>query len=109
MSLLILKTSAATEVIPVTESLVKGVSTVVFQTRGNAWTGTLTVQSRIAGSALPFTDCPYQNLVTLADVAAGTTITGDGKFAVRADGHDVQLTHTRSAGSLDVAIRSIPG
>jgi hypothetical protein len=110
MSILIEKNSTATESWTVAETLVKGVSTVVIQTTGHTWTGTITIQSRVAGSKLqPFTDIPYQNLVTLADVAAGTTITGNGKWAVRADLQDLLISHTWSAGSVDVTIRSGQG
>ena len=102
--------SAKTEYIACGDTGQAAVGSVIFQVRGNTWVGNLKVQGRARGaSTLPFIDLPYQNLVSLADVAAGTTITADGAFAVRADGMEVQLVHTFTSGSVDIAVRALVG
>jgi hypothetical protein len=85
------------------------VSSIVLQVQGNTWTGTLTLATRVTGTTLPFINCPYQNLITLADVAAGTTITGPGQFAVRTDGLDLQVTHAWAAGNVDLGFALLGG
>lgn len=104
----------------------RDVSSIIFQTRGNTWTGGLTIQARVRGggsgvfttsagvtltqqTVMPYTSIPYQNLLTLADVAAGTAITGDGLWAIRADGLEVQLVHAWTSGSVDVSILNVRG
>jgi hypothetical protein len=88
----------------------RGVSSVIFQTHGNAWNGALTLGTRVTGSGLPFVNCPYQQLAaTLGNVNAGVTITGDGVYAVRTDGLDLQIAHAWTAGTVDIAVQVLDG
>jgi hypothetical protein len=108
--MLFARNSAKTESIVVSPGD-RGVSSMILQTHGNnSWSGTLVLGTRVTGSGLPFLNTPYQQLATTsADVAAGVTITGDGQYAVRTDGLDLQISHTRAAGDVDIAVQILDG
>jgi len=78
------------------------IGSVVIQTTGTGWTGTVTPKGRLLGDSA-WVSLAYYNFATAADVAAGTNITGDGLFSIRADhGMEIQLSTTTSAGSVIV-------
>jgi hypothetical protein len=108
--MLILRNSAKSEAIVISPGD-RGVSSMILQTHGNnSWSGSLVLGTRVSGSGLPFLNTPYQQLATTsADLAAGVAITGDGEYAVRTDGLDLQISHTRSAGDVDLAVQILDG
>lgn len=101
--------SNKTETISVGDSSHGYVGSTVLQVEGSGWTGQLVIQGRVRGSGLTMKALPYQNLITLADVAAGTPITADGLYAVRADGLEIEIVHTRTAGAVSLAAKPLVG
>lgn len=87
------------------------VSSFVFQIEGaGGWDGEITVKGRVRGSSLSWQTLPVQNIRTLADVAAGTALTADGIYAVRADGLELQIVHAAiTTGSVSVAVEPLVG
>jgi hypothetical protein len=75
------------------------VASLVFQVTGT-WTGNLTPKARAQGVAQASSvNVAYVNLATGADVAAGTAITANGLFAVKAGGLVVSLSMASFAGT----------
>jgi hypothetical protein len=101
--------SAKSEDIPLPYGSDTEMSSLVFQVvKSGGWNGSLVLQSRVRGAsaAVPFTNSPYQDLVTTQDIDAGIAITDDGKFAARADLQEWKLVHTYGTqGSVIVAAR----
>ena len=85
------------------------IGTVILQVEGTGWTGTVLPKGRLLGAdgaSVGWISIAYQNLNTGNDIAGGTTITGDGLFAIRLDvGVELQLVTTTAAGSVDLLIR----
>lgn len=79
-----------------------GIGTCKLTVRGTGWTGAITVKKRIAGGTASGTTCIYQNANTDTTVGAGTTITADGDYYIRADADDVILDYAHTAGSVAV-------
>lgn len=79
-----------------------GVGTCKLSVRGTGWTGSITIKKRGQGSGNAGVTCIYQNGNTDTIVAAGTPITGDGEFYIRADADDIILDYAHTGGSVDV-------
>lgn len=79
-----------------------GVGTCKLSVRGTGWTGSITVKKRGADSTATGISCIYQSAATDTTVAAGTPITADGEYYIRADADEIILDYSHSAGSVEV-------
>lgn len=101
----------ASENIDIGDASDRVVGTVVLQVKDvSSWVGSIQPVGRLRGATdMPWVDLPYQNLISLADVAASTPITAAGIYAIRADGLEVELQYTHTSGSGAVAARVMEG
>jgi hypothetical protein len=102
-------TSKETESIELGDAAAELISSGVLHVQGTAWTGSITPKGAARRSGLAPLALPYQNLRTLADVAAGTPITADGLYAIRADGLELTLEHVWVAGSVQIGVSRCVG
>ena len=103
-------TLTASEDIDVGDASDRTVGTFVMGVEGTGWTGSIVPKGRPRGATdMAFQTIPYQNLRTLADVAAGTGIAADGLYAIRVDGLELRLAYAHTAGSVKLAGRMMEG
>jgi hypothetical protein len=79
-----------------------GILTCVISVRGTGWTGALTVKKRGMDGSHAGVTTIYQNGNTDTTVGAGTAISADGEYYVRADAADVILDYAHTGGSVDI-------
>lgn len=82
--------------------LVYIVGTCKLSVRGSGWTGAITVKKRMAGTNASGVTTIYQNGATDTVVSAGTPITADGEYYVRADMDEIILDYSHTGGSVAV-------
>ncbi|OQW37061.1 MAG: hypothetical protein A4C66_03245 [Nitrospira sp. HN-bin3] len=84
------------------------IGSVVLHVEGTAWTGAITPKVRLVGAveaSMGWVNCGYTNLATMADVAAGTAITGTGMYSVRLDhGMELAMDYADTSGSVKVLV-----
>ncbi len=78
------------------------VGTCKLSVRGTGWTGSITVKKRALGSSSAGVTTIYQNGATDTVVSAGTPITADGEYYVRADMDEIILDYSHTGGSVAV-------
>jgi hypothetical protein len=77
-------------------------------TDGGSWSGSITVKGRAYGTTETFVAIPYRKQYVAGAVADDSVVSAaltavPAIITVAADGLDVSLDHTRSAGTLEVA------
>lgn len=82
------------------------VGSFTMQFQGTGWTGSVVVRARVFQSNATWLAIPYRRL-NVAGVASdntyvSTAITANGLIVVEADGLEVQLDYTHSAGFVQV-------
>ena len=83
--------------------LVYIVGTCKLSVRGTGWTGAITVKKRPVGTAFSGVTTIYQIGNSDTVVAAGTPISADQEYYVRADMDEIILDYTHTGGSVTVA------
>ncbi len=68
-----------------------------------SWSGAIIPQARLIGGAstsAPFVSVAYENLASGAEVAAGSSITAAGLYAIRLDhGMELAIDYTHTSGT----------